>query len=109
MYAVVAIAKTRWATVIVGVDQNANSQAEIPRMSPVPVKDRRSEFQLRVWSSDQIQEHLPQSEQIEVIDQERGAQNQQPANRVESVDDHLKHWLLYSPNHSADRLPLPEQ
>src|SRR6185369_2027411 len=53
--------------------------AEIEWMANVPVKHRRPEFQLRVWSSDQKQEHLSQSKQIEVIDQERAAQHQQPA------------------------------
>jgi hypothetical protein len=53
--------------------------------------------------------HLAQSEQVEVVDQERGVEHQQPATGEQSVQHSTRQRLLDRPDHPARRLPEGKQ
>ena len=64
-----------------GCEPECEQPAEIEWVTHVTIEHRRPEFQLFVLSADQEQKYLSQSKEIEVIDQERACQDQQPTHR----------------------------
>ena len=59
-------------------------------MTHVAIQHRRLERQRRVRLAAQLQPHLPQAEQVEVVDEERRDQHQQPAEREARVEQRLR-------------------
>src|SRR5262247_3201251 len=57
----------------------SDDEAEIDRMPHQPVQNRRFEVRLRHGVPDQMKGHLLQPEQLEMVDQERAGQDDQPA------------------------------
>src|SRR5205814_1959496 len=78
------------------------------RMPHEFVRSRRAEFQRRVRFAEKLQPHLPQSEKIEVIDEERRHENECPTKREERAQRDDAGGILDRPYKAAERTPLPE-
>lgn len=83
--------------------------AEVQRVTYVTIKHRCPELELRVLPADQIQVDLPESKEIEVIDQKCAAQHEHPTRGAETEENHLHYWLFDVPHDTTDWSPLPEQ
>ncbi len=68
-----------------------------------------AEFEGGIFPAQQVQPHLAQPEQIEVVDQKRDEHQQNPSEGVQRMDGGSKSFILDMPDNSAHRLPLPEQ
>ena len=64
---------------------------------------------MRVGAVSKVQEDLPQSEQVEVVDDERGIQDDQPAEEEQPPERSGRHGLLNLPDDRRHRAPLPEK
>src|SRR5262245_8322050 len=84
-------------------------ESQIERMSNDLVRAGSLEFDRRVFSALQVKINLPQSEKVEMIDQECGGQDSKPAEPIDPIDCRADDLTLYIPDHSAHWLPLPEQ
>jgi hypothetical protein len=56
-----------------------------------------------------MQPHLPEPEQVEVIDEERRDEHEEPAGAEEPEERGAPDWVLHLPHDAADRPPLPEE
>ena len=74
-------------------------------MAHKAIGSRRSELQERVWLSAQKQPHLPQAEEVEVIDEEGRDQNQGPAEAEEREETGPPDRIVHGPDHAAQRAP----
>ena len=63
----------------------------------------------RVLSADEMQPHLPQAEQVEVVDKTCHHEHLQPSARENRPDERPHERLLNAPHGAAKRAPLPEQ
>src|SRR5262249_11327726 len=70
---------------------------------------RRPELDWLVLPASQQEIYLPEPEEIEVVDPERGGQNGQPSSRAHQRYSDPRRRVLHAPDHAANRLPLPEQ
>src|SRR5262249_681771 len=84
-------------------------KSQIERMSNHFIGTGSLEFDRCVFSALQVKINLPQSEKVEMIDQECGDQDSKPAESIEAIDRRADDLILYIPDHSAHWLPLPEQ
>src|SRR5690349_20066694 len=78
-------------------------------MAHVPVGARGDEAERLVRLPAQVEPHLPEPEEVEVVDEERGYEDDEPAGCEESVEYRLCEWVLDLPHDAADRPPLPEE
>ena len=72
------------------------------------VRPRRHEAERLVLLAPRKQPDLPKAKEIEMVDQERRDQNQQPAEDVHPHQQPATDRILYRPNHTSHWLPLPE-
>src|ERR1019366_5474871 len=63
---------------------------------------------MRIDFALQVQQHLAQSEQIKVADHEGGKQDDEPAEPERGKQSDMARAILYIPDNSDNRPPLPE-
>jgi hypothetical protein len=63
---------------------------------------------MRVLPTDQIEPDLTQTEEVEVVDQERRQQHQPPAEGEQTVEHGVADGLFNAPDDDADGLPVSE-
>ncbi len=83
--------------------------SHVKRMPNVLVEQRRAEGQLRVRFPDQIQPNLPQSEQVEMVDEERGDQHHAESQSEQLVNHQPASQVLNIPDCPSQRLPERKQ
>src|SRR5262245_19930334 len=83
--------------------------SEIQWMSDVSVRPWRSESQPRIGRPAQVEIDLPEPEKIEVVDQKRADQHDEPSHCEESCERETDRSVFYIPDHAAHRAPLPEE
>src|ERR1041385_4741627 len=81
----------------------------IQRMPHQPIWPRRTEFIRRIRLADQVQPHLTQSKQIEMVDQKGSHQYGQPTKSVKPLENRPPEALLDAPNGAPHWLPFPKQ
>src|SRR5579883_1511725 len=84
-------------------------EAEHDRVAHVAIEGPGAERRRRVTPARRIEVYLPQSEKIEVIDEERGDQRNQPTDHKEYPHGGYGSRLLYVPDSFLHRAPLPEE
>lgn len=83
--------------------------AEIERMAHVSLGPRRLKLHRRTLSACQIEVDLSQPEEIKVVDQKGGRQNNEPAQSKERPEKEATRGVLHVPNDPAHGPPLPEE
>src|SRR5256885_2254249 len=83
--------------------------ADVNRMAYVAVEQRRAETQAGVRFSLEVEVHLAQSEQIEMVNQKRREKQQSPSKRIDAIGQKAADLAIKLPNHAAHGLPFPEQ
>src|SRR5262245_9546379 len=80
--------------------------ADVEGMPHVAVRTRSDEAERPVRLAPEVEPHLPEPEQVEVVDEEGGDGDGEPAGNEEPVQRDRHHWVLDVPDHAADRAPL---
>src|SRR5438105_1969865 len=83
--------------------------SDVQRMTHELVWSGRAELQFRVRLSDQLQPHLTESEEIEVIDEECRHQHESPTERERNPQCDSRRVAVDRPHHAPEGTPLPEQ
>src|SRR5690606_30321619 len=86
-----------------------NRKTKVDRVTNVLIKHRRPEREWLILLTSHIEPHLPQSEQIEMIDQERTHQYNSETEKAKRLQCDAKAWHRDIPYYPAQRLPEPEQ
>src|ERR1700722_10444089 len=88
---------------------DGQQDAEIDRVTDMPVEQRRAEFRVRQLFAEQAREHLGKPEQLEMTDQERAGHQHDPAQPEDAVEHHSGGRVGHAPDERGDGLPLPVQ
>src|SRR5262245_60870478 len=83
--------------------------ADVEGMPHVAVRTGSDEAEWPVLFAPEVEPHLPEPEQVEVVDEEGGDEDGEPAGSEEPVQHGRHHRLLDVPHQAADRSPLPEE
>src|SRR5262249_61592164 len=81
--------------------------ARVQRMSDELVWSRCSELERYVFPSQQVEGDLPQSEQVEMVNQKCGGQYQKPSKSKQRKQDDSPGRVLHIPDHPSHRQALP--
>src|SRR6516164_6318426 len=85
-----------------------NDESEHDRMPDDAVEQRRLERDWGIRLTAEMQEHLAQSEQIEVIDQKRGDEHDQPARSEQDPEPCRQERIGDAPDDIRHGAPEPE-
>src|SRR2546428_2314831 len=86
-----------------------DDETEIDGMADVPIEGGSPEPKRPVRLALQIHEHLPQAEEIEMVDEEGADQHDAKAHQGESLQRDADLRRLDVPHDSTDGLPVPEE
>src|SRR3989475_9023723 len=86
-----------------------DDETEIDGMADVPIEGGSPEPKRPVRLALQIHEHLPQAEEIEMVDEEGADQHDAKAHQGESLQRDADLRRLEVPHDSTDGLPVPEE
>ena len=73
------------------------------------VESGRAKPGVRIHATGEIQPHLPQAEEIKVVDEERSDEDDEPAECGKTLDGNSSDRVFDIPYHSAHGLPEPEE
>jgi len=90
-----------------GVAQNAMINPSIYRVAKVSVKASGLKFHVVKCLVAKVKPDLPQSKQIEVLDDKRGKQHSDPSEPEEIEQKGFASRIFHAPNHSGHGTPLP--
>src|SRR5438105_3064386 len=93
----------------VGRGPEGDDEAEHYGMADDLVEKDRPESEVRVLLPALIQIDLPESEEVEVVYEERADEHQRPAEEEERPQNVIPHRVLNVPHHVRQRSPLPEE
>jgi hypothetical protein len=85
-----------------------DDEAEIDRMTHELVVERRAKHRRRWLLVRQILHHLLHAEQLEMVDQERAGEDEDPSEQGKPCHGHGQLWITDLPDDRRHRAPLPE-
>jgi hypothetical protein len=92
-----------------GRHPESEQPTHVKRMADEAVEAGRGERDGRVRQAAELEPHLTEPEQIEVVDEERGYHREPPAEREESEEQAASDRRLDDPDRTAERLPRREE
>src|SRR5690606_20374767 len=84
-----------------------DEESEVQWMPHKSVEKWHPEWQISVWLASEVEPGLPQSKQVEVINEEGADEDDSPTYEVHNEENVLKCRVLNFPYNSAEWLPLP--
>src|SRR2546423_836949 len=86
-----------------------DDKAEHDRVADELVKKDRPESEVRVLAPALIQVDLPESEEVEVVNEKRAEEHKRPADEEERPEDVAPRRVFNAPHRVRQRSPLPEE